>query len=540
MWRNNVNRVKTVRLARWVVGCLFALTLTACGRDEAPREAVKPAAAPVTTFRVLAGSEIKDLDAMRPAMEKAAAAKIEFVYSGSLDAVERLEAGEAFDAVWLSHGKYLQQTPALKPRIRATERIMASPVVLGLKASKAAQLGWDKADPTWAEIVKAANAGKFTYGMTNPASSNSGFTALVGVAAALADKQDALTVADIKTRELRGLFAGQKLTAGSSGWLADAYLREQARIDGMINYESVILALNQQGALKEKLVPIYPRDGIVTADYPLMLLDDSRRTAFDGLVKFLRSPEAQREITNTTLRRPVAGDIPPAAAIPKRVLAELPFPASRDVLDQLIEAYQGELRRPASTYFVIDVSGSMQGDGITQLRASIQALAGADTSATGRFARFQTRERVYFLPFNGKPLEPVRYEFPPGRSEAGALLAQVQQWGQALEAKGGTAIFSSTKVALEAAIADRKKAPDRQYTVVVMTDGRNESGMNESEFAQWYEALPEDDQGIKVFGVLFGRAEKTQLERIAELTGGRVFDARKSLAVAFKEIRGYQ
>ena len=50
-------------------------------------------------------------------------------------------------------------------------------------------------------------------------------------------------------------------------------------------------------------------------------------------------------------------------------------------------------------------------------------------------------------------------------------------------------------------------------------------------------------------------AQKTQLEfwtislaplfndemnRLAELTGGRVFDGRKSLEAAFKEIRGYQ
>ena len=43
-----------------------------------------------------------------------------------------------------------------------------------------------------------------------------------------------------------------------------------------------------------------------------------------------------------------------------------------------------------------------------------------------------------------------------------------------------------------------------------------------------------------VFGLLFGKAEKSQLERIATLTGGRVFDARKGLRTAFKEIRGYQ
>ena len=245
----------------------LALLLIGCsGKDEPERQS----AAGADALRILAGSEIKDLEPLKPAMEKAAGTAIEFIYTGSLDAVERLEAGEAYDGVWLSHGKYLQQTPSIKQKIRASERIMTSPVVMGLKASKVAALGWDKTDPTWADIVRAAGSGKIAYGMTNPASSNSGFTALVGVAAALADKQDALTVADINTAELRKLFTGQKLTSGSSGWLAEAFVKEQDRLDGMINYESVILTLVAEGKLKEKagadLSPRRHRDRRLSAD----------------------------------------------------------------------------------------------------------------------------------------------------------------------------------------------------------------------------------------------------------------------------------
>lgn len=517
----------------------LVLLVAACGSDnEAPKQAA-PAARNVV-LRILAGSEIRDLEPLKPAMEKAAGARIEFVYTGSLDAVEQLEAGVAADAVWLSHGKYLQQTPALKGRIRASERIMTSPVVMGAKASKVAAFGWDKSDPTWADIVRAASSGKLNFGMTNPASSNTGFTALVGVASALADKQDALTAADIKTSELRGLFSGQKLTSGSSGWLAEAYVKEQDRLDGMINYESVILSLNAGGTLKEKLVPIYPRDGIVTADYPLMLLNEERRVNYDRLVAHLRSVDVQKEITRSTLRRPVLPEVEPAPAIPRKTLSELPFPASREVLDQLIEAYQGELRRPASTYFVIDTSGSMAGDGITQLRASLLALSGTDASLSGRFARFQPRERIYVLPFSDRPGRARRFALPDRSDDSAAAIAELRTFANRLKAEGGTAIFDSVRVALEVAAADRRKAPDRAYSVVVMTDGRNENGSGRGDFTRWYDTLPEKDQGIRVFGLLFGAAEKEQLEVISQLTGGRVFDARKGLATAFKEIRGYQ
>ncbi len=95
-------------------------------------------------------------------------------------------------------------------------------------------------EPTWKDIADAAKAGKFTFGMTNPTSSNTGLTATIGLAAALAKNPDALTEADLKNPRLSDFFKGQSLTSGSSGWLAEAYERDQSKVDGIINYESVL------------------------------------------------------------------------------------------------------------------------------------------------------------------------------------------------------------------------------------------------------------------------------------------------------------
>ncbi|MFI6492812.1 hypothetical protein [Streptomyces sp. NPDC050564] len=47
--------------------------------------------------------------------------------------------------------------------------------------------------------------------------------------------------------------------------------------------------------------------------------------------------------------------------------------------------------------------------------------------------------------------------------------------------------------------------------------------------------------GTPVFPILFGDSDRGELQHIADLTGGRLFDARKgSLDGAFEEIRGYQ
>src|SRR5262249_61455609 len=117
--------------------------------------------------------------------------------------------------------------PQAQSKLSTSTPIMASPVILGLRRSIAHRLGWDARAPTWSDLAAAASARKFTYGMTNPAASNSGFSALVGVAAALAGTAAPLSqpaVASVAPR-LRGFFSGQTLTAGSSGWLSDAYAR---------------------------------------------------------------------------------------------------------------------------------------------------------------------------------------------------------------------------------------------------------------------------------------------------------------------------
>ena len=76
-------------------------------------------------------------------------------------------------------------------------------------------------------------------------------------------------------------------------------------------------------------------------------------------------------------------------------------------------------------------------------------------------------------------------------------------------------------------------------SVVLFSDGENTDAPGIDGFAQWYEAN-EAVQGIPVYAILFGEASADEMGRLAELTGGRVFDAvGGDLTSAFKEIRGY-
>lgn len=514
------------------------LVLAGCGEKSDKSADVKTDANVLT---VLAGSELKDIEPLLPQIERATGYKLRMRYKGTLDSVEALQSGENVDLVWLANNHYAMLIPGVKSRILASERTMLTPVVLGLKESRARELGWiDNPNVTWRDIAEAATKGKFTFGMTSPTASNTGFSGLLGLAAALSGRGDALEEKDIDTRRLTDFFKAQRMTSGSSGWLSDAYLKDQNKVDGIINYSSTLLSMNRGGNLKEKLVLIYPRDGIVTADYPIMLINPGKRDAYTKLVAYLRGVEFQRSMADTTLRRPVNPEVVVAGA-PLPIMAELSFPAKLSVVDAILDAFDNQMRLPADSTFVLDDSGSMSGQRIDDLKTAMRGLSGADATISGRFARFRNRERIFLLPFNNSISATEKFEMGENAASNTVTLNNLTARVNALKAGGGTAIFSAVQQAYTEAMQRRSRDPARFYSIVVMTDGQNASGINMDDFATWYTGLPEASKGIRVFTVLFGDADPGELQKLSDLTGGKLFDSRKaSLQSVFKEIRGYQ
>lgn len=518
-----------------LAGCL---ALAAC--DKTPKASAPQQDNP-DRLVVLAGSELKDVEALLPSIKAATGVELVPKYAGTLEAVERLQSGEAFDLAWLASNRYASLVPQVKARIAASERTMLTPVVLGIKQSRARELGWENNPSlTWKEIASAAVAGKFTFGMTSPATSNSGFSGLLGLAAALSGKGDALEEKDIDAARLAAFFKAQRMTAGSSGWLADAYVKDQNKVDGMINYASTMLALNRGATLTEKLVLIYPQDGIVTADYPIMLINPARRAAYDKVVAYIRGPVFQKAMSEQTLRRPVNPDVP-QPPLPPQALVELSFPAKLAVVDAIVAAFDNQVRLPTDSTFVLDHSGSMGNGRIEQLKDAMLGLSGVDTTVSGRFARFRNRERVFLVPFSTAPEATERFDMGKGAVENQATLELLSQRVNLLEPSGGTAIYDSLIQAYKEALARRGADPERFYSIVVMTDGVNTHGASVYDFARWHASLHPGQRDLRVFPVVFGEANAAELQQVAELTGGRSFDSRKSsLAAIFKEIRGYQ
>ncbi|RKR92905.1 Ca-activated chloride channel family protein [Micromonospora pisi] len=545
-----------MRRTAYLTLLVVLLTAVAGCTSQAPPEPSEGSEAPYKrgsgVLRVLAGSELADLGPILAQAEDATGVRVQLTEIGTLDGIERVVSGAAAadqDAIWFSSNRYLELHPNAIGKIDVSTKVANSPVVLGLRTSVARQLGWDAHRPTWSEIATAAGDGRFTYGMTNPAASNSGYSALVSVAAALAGTGRALGTAEINalTPRLRPFFAGQSLTAGSSGWLAEAYVKRQggdAPVDGLINYESVLVSLNHGGKLAEPLTIVHPADGVVTADYPLTLLagaSEQARTNYAAIADFLRRPSTQRRIMETTFRRPAVPGIPLADVLGplEGGLVELPFPSRYDAATALVTGFGDALRRPARTIYLLDVSGSMRGARLDGLKSALLGLSGADTSLSGELTRFNGREQVILLPFSTRPSAPRRFDVPETNREP--ALDRIRGDVRQLTAEGDTAVYDALVNGLDLARQLDATEPGRITSVVLLTDGERTVGRSFADFRSYHGKLPARAKAVPVFALLFGEGNVGEMDEIAALTGGRTFDARTGpLAAVFKEIRGYQ
>ncbi|QUQ65242.1 vWA domain-containing protein [Kutzneria sp. CA-103260] len=541
------------RFTALAAAALLAVGLAGCsgGDSTDPKQPLgQPKAG---TLRVLAGSELSDMQPILDEAAKATGVQVKFTFSGTLEGAQTVldgKADSAYDAIWFSSNRYLSLLPGGAKKLGTQTKIMSSPVVLGLPSSVMQALGWQDGKVTWSQIADAAGQHKFSYGMTDPSASNSGFSALVGVAAALAGSGSALTADQITaiTPQLKQFFAAQTLSAGSSGWLSDAFQKRATgadsgpKVDGLINYESVLLELNAGGKLPQPLTVVHPSDGVVTADYPLTLLSSANsdaRDSFQRLTDYLRTPDVQRKIMDTTHRRPIAPQVALAKEFTDASPVELPFPGTEQAVDTLVSAYFDKIRRPSRTVYVLDTSGSMEGDRLAGLKAALVGLTGVDDSLVGRYRQFHGREQVTLLPFSTAPADPVTVSVDPDNRQP--ALDQIKRTADGLQADGDTAIYSSLEKAYQILEQQSDTDPDRFTSIVLMTDGENNEGASLGDFTSFVGGLPDRLKGTPVFPVLFGEGSQDDMNAIADTTGGKVFDGRsESLSDVFKDIRGYQ
>ena len=539
-------RKRRVRTA--LIGLLApALLLTGCGgapgepqAEEQSQDTSSEILKADGTIRILSGSENEELETVIDECSQATGVEIEMDYKGSVDIMRELESGaEEYDAVWPASSIWLSMGD-VDHLVKHSQSISMTPVVFGIRESLAEELGFKDKDVSVKDILAAIQDGKMSFCMTSATQSNSGASAYIGFLYALLGKQEGMTVGDLQGERLRdditGLLGGVERSSGSSDWLKDLFLKED--YDAMVNYECLIIDANRQleSEGKEPLYIVYPYDGLSIADSPLGYVDhgDSQKEeAFQAVQQYLLSEEAQSQIEATGRRISANGVSDENRDVFKeewgidteRILSPIQMPDS-DVLMEALNLYQTSFKKPSLNIYCLDFSGSMEGTGEAQLKDAMSQIL-LQENASKNFLQANAGEVNEVIFFDNTILDIER-----AADDSDEALAQLYQKVADFQIAGGTDIYNAAAQALaEASSYDLEK-----YTpaIILMTDGV--SDYNYQTFQEAWDILGID---VPVFSITFGTADPTQLEELAEATGGRVFDGTQDLTEAFRSVKGY-
>lgn len=492
-----------------------------------------------SVLRIISGSENAELEPILEKFAEQEGIEIQMSYQGSLDIMRLLEGEEIdYDAVWPASSIWLTMGDT-KHRVQHTESVSISPVVFGIRKNLAEELGFVGREVSVGDLLAAIQSGKLRFCMTSATQSNSGASAYIGFLYALLGNPEVITSEDLQSEELktqmRELLSGVDRSSGSSDWLKDMFL--EGNYDAMVNYECLMIQANEELEQRgeEPLYVVYPYDGLSLADSPLGYVDqgdDKKEEMFLKLQEYLLSDEAQNEIQRTGRRSGYTGIFEENRDVfrtdwglqPDRVLSPIRMPAA-DVLQECLNMYQTDFKKPSLSVYCLDYSGSMEGEGNEQLVNAMEQLL-IQENARQNYLQASEDEVNILIPFSGSVID--TYTAVGAGSEIENLYDTVRKQ----EVGGGTDMY---KAAIQG-LSMLKEYDLSQYTpaIILLTDGQ--SGGSFEDFTQAYEEL---GAKVPVFSIMFGDADETQLQQLADYTNARVFDGRENLTEAFRSVRGY-
>ncbi|MBU0654903.1 MAG: substrate-binding and VWA domain-containing protein [Gammaproteobacteria bacterium] len=537
---------------KWIVFLAIAFLLVKGffldGKD-AQQASIDPATADLV---IVSGSENKELQPIIDAWADDEGKSISVVYKGSVDIYRLLQQGASmpYDAVWPANHLWVELGDTQKV-VKHEQSIMRSPVVFGLKKSIAQQLGWDKREVRIQDILDAAEQKRFRLAMTSATQSNSGASAYLGFLYAMAGYPDTLGMQHLQDPAVREkvqrLLSTTNRSSGSSGWLKEAFVEHPDRFDAMFNYEALVIeanrALTQQG--QEPLYAIYPQDGLSVADSPLGFIDkgdQAKEDLFLKLQKHLLSAEVQKQIEGMgrrtgllgmTVANPDQAIWNPAWGInTDKTIASIPTP-QQAVIQEALNMYQTELRKPSLTVWVLDVSGSMAGDGIRDLKQAMTTLLDP-VQASEHLLQQGAKDVTLIIPFNSTVQAVWKVE-GNNPEQLAAALGNVQS----LEASGGTDLYEGLVTALQQLRYYQADGTLWNYlpAIVAMTDGRSDDA-NLFAFQEALRTLPFAGD-VPIHAIAFGDADEQQMEALTAQSVGRFFKARGDLPGMLRDAKGY-
>ncbi len=491
------------------------------------------------TFRIISSSENKDMEEAIEQYARQYGIQVSFDYAGTLDIMEKLNAGEEYDAVWCSNSIWLYMLNS-NVTVSNSKSTSINPVVFAIKDSKAEELGFKNKEIYTKDIVDAIKAGNLKFSMSNPTQTNSGATAYLGLLSSIAGSPEVLKLENIQNenvkKELRSLFEGLERSSGSEEFLEELFIN--GSYEAVVTYESSIININKQLEQNnlETLYALYPVDGVSISDSPFAYIDNginSKKEQFEKIQSYIVGTEGQKELEKLG-RRTWFGGVNSKAdkkifnqnwgIDTGRYIVPIKFP-STTVIQDALAMYQAELRKPVHTIFCLDYSGSMKDDGNAQLVDAMNYILD-ENLAKKDLLQFTENDKITIIPFSSNVLA-------TWSTDEGFTISDLITKIKNQTPRGSTNIYDTSIEALQ--ILNAEDLEKYNVSIVLMTDGQSNMG-NYNSFSNYYKRI---NKQIPIYSIMFGAAYEYELQNIADLTNGKIFDGKSDLLKAFKEVRGY-
>ena len=451
---------------------------------------------------------------------------------------------------------------------------MLTPLVIAMPEPMAQALGWPDEPIGWGDVLGLARSqqgwaefghpewGAFRLGKTNPNFSTSGLSALIAQTYAAAGKRDGLSAEDLRRPEVVQYgtdvetavvhYGDTTLTFMNNWYRADqrgnpyaytsaAAVEEKSVIDyNTGNPDGVLQQGEQPRPPRVPLVAIYPEEGTLYSDNPLIVLDAEwvdadEKAAAARFVEFAQRPENQERVLRFGFR-PGNPDVAVTAPVDRangvdptqpQTLLEVPSP---EVTVAVLDAWADQ-RKGARVTLVVDVSGSMgepaSGDGPDT------KLDLAKSAAVTALDQFKDDDEVGLRIFTNDiaPGGATFVDLVP-LSRVGDVRERLAGEIRNLVPLNGTPLYDVTRTTYEELAATYD--PARINAMVVLTDGRNDDGDGSDDRQQLdalLGALTSGSEGassrpVRVFPIAYGGdADLPTLRSIAEASSGAVYDA---------------
>ncbi len=407
--------------------------------------------------------------------------------------------------------------------------IAESPLVIAMWEPIARALGWPSRTLGWLDVASlAADPSGWSYysggewgatlrlGHAHPGLSDSGVQTLLALVYAAESGPPQITVSDVQDPIVQ---ASVGAFESAVSWfstdtvsLSDTMLtRGISYLNAAVMYENAVVT---QGARDPKMVAIYPFEGTFMATYPTCVragMDDVATGAAETFLAYLLdTPQQQRALEPYGLR-PVNPDVPLGSPIDAAHGADPTMPTTVFASSEaatvfaIQELWQAQ-RKDVNLAMVLDVSGSMDGDKIAQVRAS----------AIEFVQQMGDDDRLTVIVFSDLPrilVDTTRLE-----GNRSSIISQIS----GIVAAGGTSLFDSI-----AFTAERLKSTRRAEEVsamVVLTDGQNTVSNFYPSADERFQAVVAAS-GASVYTIAYGDdADRTTMRDIALTTNGVFYE----------------